>query len=70
MSGLKINYQKSEMIVLGDSEVERAKMVGWLNCTEGTLPIKYLGISVSDRMLFTADLMEVGVKVEKRLPAW
>jgi hypothetical protein len=41
----------------------------WLNCKEGVLPLKYLRISVSDRMLFAADLMEVGVKVEKRLPS-
>jgi hypothetical protein len=70
MSGLKINYQKSEVIVLGASEVESAQMVGWLNCKEGRLSIKFLGISVSDRMLFAADLIKVGVKVEKRLPAW
>jgi hypothetical protein len=32
--------------------------------------MKYLGILVSDMMLYVADLMEVGVKVEKRLPTW
>jgi hypothetical protein len=60
MSGLKINYQKSEVIILEASEVESAQMAGWLNCKEGRLPIKYLGIPVSDSMLFAADLMEVG----------
>jgi hypothetical protein len=35
MSGLIINYQKSEVIVLGASEVESAQMAGWLNCKEG-----------------------------------
>jgi hypothetical protein len=32
--------------------------------------MKYLGIPVSDKMLYAADLIEVGVKVEKRLPTW
>jgi hypothetical protein len=32
--------------------------------------LKYLGIPVSDKILFAADLMAVGVKVEKRLPSW
>jgi hypothetical protein len=62
MSGLKINYQKSEVIILEASEVESTQMAGWLNCKEGRLPIKYLGIPVSDNMLFAADLMEVGGK--------
>jgi hypothetical protein len=36
----------------------------------GGVPFKYLGILVSSNKLFTADLMYVGLKVEKRLPAW
>jgi hypothetical protein len=36
----------------------------------GGFPFKYLGILVSSNKLFTADLMYVGLKVEKRLPAW
>jgi hypothetical protein len=32
--------------------------------------LKYLGIPVSDKMLFAVDLMAVGVKVEKRMPSW
>jgi hypothetical protein len=68
--GSKINYQKSEVIVLGASEDESSQIAKWLNCREGSLSLKYLGMSVSDRMLFMADLMEIGVKVEKRLPSW
>jgi hypothetical protein len=32
--------------------------------------MKYLGIPVSDRMLYAANLIEVRIKVEKRLPTW
>jgi hypothetical protein len=66
MSGLKIYFHKSELVVIGAID----EIANLLNCKEGALPFKYLGIPVSDRMLFAADLMEVGVKVEKRLPGW
>lgn len=32
MSGLKINYQKSEVFVLGVEEGEQAQIARWLNC--------------------------------------
>jgi hypothetical protein len=32
--------------------------------------MKYWGIPVSNMKLYSADLMYVGVKVERRLPAW
>jgi hypothetical protein len=44
-----------------------AEIAGSLNCREGVLAIKYLGMLVSDKMFMT-DLIYVGVKVEKRLP--
>jgi hypothetical protein len=35
MSGLKINYQKSEVIVLEASEAVSAQVAGWLNYKVG-----------------------------------
>jgi hypothetical protein len=55
---------------MGASEAKSAHIVGWLNSKKGTLPLKYLGIPVTDKILFATILMEVGVKVEKRLPSW
>jgi hypothetical protein len=40
-----------------------------MNCKEGELPMKYLGIPVTTAKLYTAGLMYVSLKVEKRLPA-
>jgi hypothetical protein len=40
-----------------------AEIAGWLSCREGKLPMRYLGIPVSDRMMYASDLMKVGVKV-------
>jgi hypothetical protein len=70
MSGLKINYHKSEVIVVGASKEESTKIANCLNCREGELPMKYLGVPVTTTKLYTVDLMYVGLKVEKRLPAW
>jgi hypothetical protein len=70
MLGLKINFYKSEVIVVGASKEERAKIANWLNYKEGELPIKYLGIPITTGKLYNVDLMYVGLKVEKRLPTW
>jgi hypothetical protein len=45
--GLKINYHKSEVMVLVVLNEERAKIANMLNFREGVLPIKYLGIPIS-----------------------
>jgi hypothetical protein len=70
MSRLKINFHKTEVVVIGATSEGSAKIAGLLNCREGKLPMKYLRVPMSDRILYTTDLLEVGVKVEKRLPAW
>jgi hypothetical protein len=70
LSGLKINYHKSEVMLMGVSDEEKARIAIVLNCKEGVLPMKYLGITISKTNLYTADLIYVGVKVEKRLPTW
>jgi hypothetical protein len=36
-----------------------------MNCKEGKLPVKYLGIPVTTSKLYIVDLMYVGLKVEK-----
>jgi hypothetical protein len=42
MFGLKINFHKSEVFVFGAVQQERERMANMLNCTLGTLPMKYL----------------------------
>jgi hypothetical protein len=70
MSGLKITFHKSEVIVVGVSKEEGARIANYLNCREGVLPMKYMGIPVNICKMYTSGLMYVGLKVEKRLPAW
>jgi hypothetical protein len=70
MSRLKINYQKSEVIVVGGSEVDQTNVAAMFNCNAESLPMKYLGVMVSDRHISSSDLAYVHQKVEKKLPTW
>lgn len=67
MSGMKINYQKSEVIVVGAEEGESKRVADLFNCQVGSLPIKYLGLPVSDKKLTATDLRSPVNKIEKRL---
>jgi hypothetical protein len=55
MSGLKINFAKSEVVVTGVTDQERQKFADALNCKLGSLPFKYLGLPVCDKPLSVAD---------------
>jgi hypothetical protein len=55
LSGLKINFLKSEVIVVGASPSEQARVANALNCKEGAFPFTYLGFSMADRSLTMAD---------------
>jgi hypothetical protein len=46
--GLKINYHKSETFIFGFIEMEKTRIANMLNCHLGVLPIKYLGINISN----------------------
>jgi len=51
LTGLKIDYHKSEVYGFGVSRVEKEEMANMLNCVLGDLPLKYLGILISDHHL-------------------
>jgi hypothetical protein len=43
MSGLRINYHKSEVVTFGVDEDCKTMIANTLNCKKGVLPMKYLG---------------------------
>ncbi|XP_051229193.1 uncharacterized protein [Lolium perenne] len=51
MSGLKINYHKSEVIVMGQPTRVQNQVANKLNCKLGSFPFIYLGMPISDRKL-------------------
>jgi hypothetical protein len=70
LSGLKINYHKSEVIVMGVSSQEQTRVANLLNCKEGEFPLKYLGFPISDRKLTIAELESVVAIVGSRVDPW
>jgi hypothetical protein len=56
LSGLKINFHKSEVIVMGAAEEEQARVARLLNCKQGKFPFTYLGFTMSDKKLTIADM--------------
>jgi hypothetical protein len=63
MSGLKINFSKSEAIVTGVTEPEKRRIADGLNCKLGLLPLHYLCLPVSDKRLSVADWNPAGAGV-------
>jgi hypothetical protein len=67
MSGLKINFNKSEAIVTAAMEMEARRISNILNYKLVKLPMKYLGLHVSDRPLRVLDLDFLSEKVGHRV---
>ncbi|WVZ54242.1 hypothetical protein U9M48_005067 [Paspalum notatum var. saurae] len=70
MSGMRINYAKSEVFTVGMGDGECDEIAKVFNCKKGVFPIKYLGIPIRDRRLSKEELSEPVRKVEKRLETW
>lgn len=70
MSGLKINFLKSEVFSLGAAE-EHANMYGEIfTCQPGVLPMKYLGIPIDKSRLANTQWKFLEDKVEKKMKCW
>jgi exonuclease III len=70
MSGLKINYHKSEVIIMGRS-VERQQLVAdQLNCKLGEFPFIYLGLPISDRALTMEQWLFLVRKLAAKVEPW
>jgi hypothetical protein len=70
LSGLKINFHKSEVFVFGVAQGEKELMANKLNCVLGELPVKYLGIPMSDSQITIAGFSHIVQKIYRRLDPW
>jgi hypothetical protein len=70
MSGLKINYQKSEIFLVGGDNNTAEFYSSLFGCQVGTFPMKYLGVPVTFRNLRVSDLDPLDQKFIKKLDAW
>lgn len=70
MSGLKINFSKSEIITIHGDDSLNLQYAELFNCQIGNFPIKYLGVPVSPSRLHICDWMPLVEKNKKKLAAW
>ena len=63
VSGLKINFAKSEVLVTGVDEAEALRVARLLNCSLGSFPFKYLGLPISPGAHLAKDFAPVVAKV-------
>jgi hypothetical protein len=67
MSGLKINYHKSEVTVMGQSTDEQTRIANLFNCKSGSFPFTYLGLPISDRKLSLEQWLILVQKMEGKI---
>jgi hypothetical protein len=70
MSGLKINYHKSEVATFGVDKENEDSIANMLNCKVGSLPMKYLGFPISDKRLGVKAFRDIVGKLRHRLQPW
>jgi hypothetical protein len=70
LSGLKINFLKSEVIVMVASPAEQTRVANALNCKQGSFPFTYLGFPMADRPLSMIEWEGLVGKVGHRVDPW
>ena len=70
LSGLKINFHKSEIFCFRDAKNFENQYMGLFGCNPGTFPIRYLGIPIHFRRLSNNDWTRIQKHIEQRLSSW
>ena len=70
ISGMRINYTKSEIIPLNLGDQVKLSLVEIFGCPVGPFPIKYLGIPLHFEKLKREDLQPLVDKIVKRIAGW
>jgi hypothetical protein len=70
ISGMRLNFNKSEVIPMNLEEGEVHEISHILNYPVGALPFKYLGVSIHFEKLKIEDLQPVVDKLIKRVAGW
>ena len=70
LSGLKINFHKSEIYCFGKAKEAESEYTQLFGCELGSLPFTYLGIPIHFRKLRNGDWKVVEDRFEKKLSSW
>jgi hypothetical protein len=67
LSGLKINFHKTELLCFGEDQDEANLYAKFFGCELGQFPIGYLGILIHFWRLTDAEWKQVKERLQKRL---
>jgi hypothetical protein len=70
LSGLKINFHKSELSCFGETRDRSGEYVQLFGYKEGEFPFRYLGIPMSPKRLSNKDWRVVEERFQKKLSSW
>lgn len=70
LSGLKINFNKSEVFCFGEAKEKQDLYSNIFTCKVGSLPLKYLGIPIDQKRILNKDWKLAENKMEHKLGCW
>ena len=70
LSGLKVNFHKSEIFCFGEAQQCEAQYSQLFGCQSRNYPFKYLGIPMHHRKLSNGDWNIIEQRFEKKLSSW
>ena len=70
LSGLKINFHKSEIFCFGAAKEMKDTYTSLFGCNAGEYPFRYLGIPMHHRQLLNSEWRKIEERFEKKLSCW
>ncbi|WVZ53969.1 hypothetical protein U9M48_004850 [Paspalum notatum var. saurae] len=70
LSGLKINFHKSELFCFGEAKEWESQYSNLFGCKVGSYPFRYLGIPMHFRKLNNKDWKMIEERIERKLSNW
>jgi exonuclease III len=70
LSGLKINFHKSEIFCYGAAKEMEQYYTNLFGCNSGVYPFRYLGIPMHHRQLLNSEWRKVEERFEHKLSCW
>jgi hypothetical protein len=70
LSGLKINFHKSEIFCYGEAKEMEEFYTSLFGCNTGKYPFRYLGILMHHRQLLNSEWKKVEERFEQKLSCW
>ena len=67
LTGLRINYHKSEVVTFGIDPGQQQQIANFMNCKVGKLPMIYLGLPISDKHLGSKAFTAMETKMRSKL---